>query len=170
MLRPLCVTTLALGLLATAAFAANPCEGPGPAHRVAIKKAGWTNVVPANAAGRIFTATRDHIAGVEVDVVTGNPRKDESDTLTLTLSNLKGDVLTKADQTVTSGKDGWLCFALPEGGIDVNPGDTLLLTLEDTGKVLFGWRYSNDNPTFDPAKGEFDFGFRVHDGSGVGDS
>ena len=170
MLRPLCVATLALGFLATAAFAANPCAGPGPVHKVDVKKAGWTNVVPANGVGRTFTATGTHIAGIEVDVVTGNPREGDNDTLTLTLANRKGDVLAKVDQTVTSGKDGWVCFVLPDGGIDVDPGDLLDLSLRDTGKVLFGWRYSNDTPKFDPAKGEFDFGFRVHDGSGVGDS
>lgn len=165
-------TRLALGLLVAAvppaALAAGPCDGPGPASEVAAREAAWTNLVPENGTGQAFTATRARITGIEVDLVTGNPEPNASDTLTLTLST-HGDLVAEVDMSLASGHDGWLCFALPEGGIDVRPGEILVLRLHDTGKVIFGWRYGNStyprghalmlNRT-NPAA---DFAFRIHD-------
>jgi hypothetical protein len=144
MIRTSILARLALSLLVSApaaAFAAGPCAGPGPGSRVAAGEPGWTNVVPGNDNGQTFTVTRPRITGIEVELVTGNPRQDGSDTLTLALANPRGDVLAEVEQTIDSGQEGWLCFAMPEGGIDVRPGETLVLRLRDTGKVIFGWRY-----------------------------
>jgi hypothetical protein len=170
--RPLLLTLLALGLLASAAsaaFAADPCGGPGPASELAAEDAGWTNLVPANGTGQTFTATRPRITGVEVDLVTGNAHAGAGDTLTLTLSTFRGDRLAEVAQPIAAGPAGWLCFALPHGGIEVTPGETLVLRLRDTGKVIFGWRYGKDTYPRGHAlmvnrpRREFDFAFRVHD-------
>jgi hypothetical protein len=165
-------TRLALGLLVAAvppaAFAAGPCDGPGPASEVAARDTAWTNLVPENGTGQAFTATRARITGIEVDLVTGNPQQDASDTLTLTLY-AHGDPLVEVDQFLESGHDGWLCFALPEGGIEVRPGEILVLRLHDTGKVIFGWRYRSDTYPrghalmLHRADPHADFAFRVHD-------
>jgi hypothetical protein len=167
------LTRVALGLLfaavPSAAFAAGPCSGPGPGSRADASQAGWTNVVPGNGSGQVFTATRPRITGVEVYVVTGNPREDASDTLTLTLSTPRGDQLAEVEATVESGQAGWLCFPMPQGGVDVGRGETLVLHLRDTGKVVFGWRYGK--PAHAPghalmlnrADPRFDFAFHVHD-------
>jgi hypothetical protein len=180
--RPLFLTPLALGLLASAAFAADPCEGPGPASPASPasdaagaapqeveRQGGWTNLVPANGTGQTFTATRPRITGIEVDLVTGNANPGAGDTLTLTVSTFRGDRLAEVAQAVASGHQGWLCFALPHGGIEVTPGETLVMRLRDTGKVIFGWRYGNDTYPrghalmVNRARREFDFAFRVHD-------
>jgi len=171
MSRPI-FTRLALGLLVaavpSAAFAAGPCDGPGPASEVAARESAWTNLVPENGTGQAFTATRSRITGIEVDLVTGNPQPNASDTLTLTLF-AHGDPLAEVEVPLESGHDGWLCFALPEGGIEVRPGEILVLRLHDTGKVIFGWRYRNDTYPrghalmLHRADPHADFAFRVHD-------
>jgi hypothetical protein len=166
-------TRLALGLLVAAvppaAFAAGPCDGPGPSSEVAARETAWTNLVPENGTGQAFTATGARITGIEVDLVTGNPQENASDTLTLTLSTHRGDLLAEVETSLESGQDGWLCFALPEGGVDVRPGEALVVRLRDTGKVIFGWRYRNDTYPrghaliLNRADPSADFAFRVHD-------
>jgi hypothetical protein len=147
----------------------HPCAGPGPGFRLAAAAPGWTNVVPASGSGQTFVATRPHITGIEVDLVTANPKAGARDTLTLTLSTFAGDILTQVHRTLDSGREGWVCFPMPEGGIDVTPGDTLTLRLADTGAVLFGWRYGNDTypkghaVMLNRADRRFDFAFRAHD-------
>jgi hypothetical protein len=170
--RPLLLAPLVLALLASAAFAADPCEGPGPAAQVGAAQEGepgWTNLVPGNRTGQTFIATRPRITGIEVDLVTGNARPGSGDLLTLTLSTFRGDLLAEVAQAVASGEDGWHCFVLPGGGIEVTPGETLVMRLRDTGKVIFGWRYGKDtyprghSLMVNRARREFDFAFRVHD-------
>src|SRR5258708_3988838 len=67
------------------------------------------------------------------------------------------------------GQAGWICFPMPEGGVDARPGEALVLRVRDTGKVIFGWRYRDatsprgnammlNRPNL-PA----DFAFHVHD-------
>lgn len=173
MIRASILTLVALGLLvsvAPAALAAGPCAGPGPGSRVAAGEPGWTNIVPGNDRGQTFIATRPRITGIEVELVTGNARQKGSDTLTLALTTPRGDVLAEVEQTVDSGEAGWLCFAMPQGGIDVRPGETLVLRLRDTGKVIFGWRYGKSTyrgghtsmPNLDHSTS---FAFHVHDAS-----
>jgi beta-lactamase regulating signal transducer with metallopeptidase domain len=155
--------------VAAEASALNPCEGPGPRFLLAAEQTAWTNMVPPNQNGQTFTATRPRITGVEVDLITGNPKPGDRDTLTLTLATLGGDVLAQVHRTLASGRDGWVCFAMPPGGIDVTPGETLALRLEDTGKVIFGWRYGVDGYPRGHAlwlnrpDRRFDRAFRVHD-------
>ena len=151
------------------AAALSPCQGPGPRFQLTPEETAWTNVVPPNQNGQTFTATRPHITGVEVALITGNPKPGGSDTLTLTLATLGGDVLAQVYRTLPSGTDGWVCFAMPPGGIDVTPGETLSLRLQDTGKVLLGWRYGQDGYPRGHAlwagrpDRRFDRAFRVHD-------
>jgi beta-lactamase regulating signal transducer with metallopeptidase domain len=149
--------------------ALNPCEGPGPRFVPGPGDTAWTNVVPPNGNGQTFTATRSHITGIEVDVITGNPSPGDRDTLTLTFATLGGDVLAQVHRTLPSGTDGWVCFAMPPGGIDVRPGESLEVRLQDTGKVLLGWRYGQDGYPRGHAlwagrpDRRFDRAFRVHD-------
>ncbi len=167
------LTRLALGLLVAAvppaAFAAGPCNGPGPGSRADARQAGWTNLVPENGTGQAFTATRARITGIEIFLVTGNPREGASDTLTLTLSTHRGDELAEVEATVESGQAGWLCFPMPEGGVDVRRGEALVVRVRDTGKVIFGWRYGDAaNPRghalmLNRANPAADFAFHVHD-------
>jgi hypothetical protein len=169
MLRGRLLATSVLGLVASAAYAADPCAGPGPRSEVAEAEAGWTNLVPQNGTGQTFAAAGRWITGIEVGIVTGNGREGEADTLTLSVSSFSGDLLAEARQTVESGQAGWLCFALPRGGIEVTPGETLVLRLRDTGKVIFGWRYGKDAYPRGHAlmrnrpERRYDFAFRVHD-------
>lgn len=173
MLRTSILTRLALGLLVSAspaAFAAGPCAGPGPGSRVAAGEPAWTNIVPGNDNGQTFTATRPRITGIEVEIVTANPRADGSDTLTLTLATARGDQLAEVAQTVDSGQAGWLCFAMPQGGIDVRPGEALVVRLRDTGKVVFGWRYGKStyrggHTLMRNLDRSTSFAFHVHDAS-----
>ncbi len=41
--------------------------------------------------------------------------------------------------------DGFWHFDLPRGGISVTPGQPITMLVQDTGKVVFWWKYVNGN-------------------------
>ena len=87
-----------------------------------------------------FVPTLPCLVAVDVDLRTGNPGRG-GDTVTLLVIGAGGQALTSVSQFVQEGFDGLLHFDLPGSGIGVTPGSILRIRLQDTGKVVFHWRY-----------------------------
>jgi hypothetical protein len=78
--------------------------------------------------------------GVDVGLVTGNAGRG-GDTVTLFVIDLEGVVLATVSEYIHEGFNGFFYFDLPGDGIRITAGEPLLLRLNDTGKVVFGWQY-----------------------------
>ncbi|MCK4999960.1 MAG: hypothetical protein KAS23_10500 [Anaerohalosphaera sp.] len=99
---------------------------------------GWVNIVPVNDVSQTFTPTLPYLTGVDVDILTGNAGRGGD---TITAKIMRGnDVLWSDSQYVDEGFNGLLNFEL-DIPIQVTSGETIKLTLSDTGKVTFGWKY-----------------------------
>jgi len=145
-----------------------PVDGSEPGNEDPSWDGGWTNIVPANHTGQTFIAKSSIFWSVEVAVLTTPNTSAKTDTISMKIFSEVGQVLTKVSKTVDSGFDGWLRFEVPGGGLQVVPGQKLIIRLEDTGRVLFGWKYGENkypNGTAimlgveDP---RFDFLFRIN--------
>jgi DNA repair exonuclease SbcCD ATPase subunit len=108
-------------------------------HWVSKTKA-WMNIVPENRVSQSFITKDSVIKAVSVALTAANPRKG-SDTITLKILSADEQVLATASKMVSEGFDGWLRFTLPRGGLKVTPERKLVIRVEDTGKVVFGWKY-----------------------------
>jgi len=139
---------------------------PGPSNEAPWDH-GWTNVVPPNHTGQTFTAISPSVGHIDIDVITANPTRGDSDVLTLTLLGPRGAVLVTATRTLARGTDGWqrFIFAKP---VHVTPKEVLTIRVADTGMVLFGWRYTKDayaggtSVMLGAADPRYDFRFRVN--------
>ena len=96
--------------------------------------------------GQSFKPISSKLLTVEVAVlaVEGGMSGVGGDTLTITLVSESGNVLAKISRPVLGGFDGWLRFDILGGGIEVTPGRTLILRLQDTGKSIFEWKYAEN--------------------------
>jgi len=108
----------------------------------------WTNLV--NVAEQSFTPSLPKLLGVEVELIVGNPGEAE-DQLTLTILDAKGQTLTVVTQPVHASNPDHVMFAIPNGGVELSPGQTYRLRL--TGGATFGWKYvvggyANGDATF----------------------
>ena len=117
--------------------------------------------------GQSFIPDRATISSIEVSVFTANPGRG-GDTITLKVLTSDFAVLATVSQPVSEGFDGWLRFAVSDVGMSVTPGSTLVISLNDTGKTVFGWRYGgNTYPNgsafrLGSVHAENDFFFRVN--------
>jgi hypothetical protein len=125
------------------------------------------NVVPGNHMGQSFVPFASVLRSVAFDVLTMNPGRG-GDTLTMRIRSEDGAVMATASRYLEEGFNGWLSFELENGGIRVTPEQTLILELEDTGKVVFGWKYGRDTYAdgsaifFGSFRTDRDFFFRVN--------
>jgi hypothetical protein len=96
----------------------------------------WTNLV--NIAEQSFTPSMSRLVAVEVELVVGNDNaaKDE---LTLSIFDASGNELTSATELVQSSNCEHALFVLPEGGVEVSPGNSYRIRLR--GGTTFGWKY-----------------------------
>jgi hypothetical protein len=108
---------------------------PDQVNTAAWKEA-WTNLV--NDVEQGFTPTLPRVLAVEVDLVVGNPGSTE-DLLTLTVLDIDGRVLSVMSKTVQAENCDQVVFVIPNGGVEVIPGQTYLLKLN--GGTTFGWKY-----------------------------
>lgn len=152
--------TILCTLTAASAFAAPANDGPW--------SGGWTNQLSVNSMGQVLKAESYDIWAVDLDLLTGNPGIAPSDTLTLTLIDAATNVeLARASTVFSDGFSGWGRFAFGRK-IPVQPGQKLIVTLHDTGTLLFGWKYGDDAYPSGYAiqlgspHPEFDFRFRVN--------
>ncbi len=120
-----------------------------------------TNIIPANQRWQSFLTNSSAIYKVDVDIRTLNPEYGD-DTITMKILSSNDDVLTSVTQDVTDGFEGWLSFGIP-AGLEVNPGETLKIQIEDTGKITFSWKYGSDSyPDGTASLSGEDFYFRIN--------
>lgn len=96
----------------------------------------WTNVV--NDVEQRFTPSRPKLVGVEVELIVGNPDTGE-DELTLAILDKSGQPIASVTQTVRESDCEQTLFLMPDGGVDVTPGDSYRIKL--SGGTTFGWKY-----------------------------
>ena len=139
---------------------------PGPSNEPNWN-GGWRNMAPYNNTGQSFIVESPFLVRFEVNIVTGNTGNG-GETLTARLRTEDQIILTTISQFVQEGFEGWLSFEIPGGGINVVLGQTLILELADTGKIVFGWKYSWDTYEggsaffFDGYDIEYDQFFRIN--------
>ena len=96
----------------------------------------WTNLV--NVAEQSFTPSMPRLLAVEVELLVGNDNaaKDE---LTLSIFDASGNEVASATQLVRTSDCEHALFVLPEGGVQVDPGNSYRIRLR--GGTTFGWKY-----------------------------
>ncbi len=104
----------------------------------------WINIQPENCVSQSFRLDSPYLSTVEVGITTGNPGSG-GDTLTLKVISLENKILSKISNTVEEGYDGWLKFTIPDDPLYISSGNVIKIQLEDTGKIVFGWKYSDKN-------------------------
>ena len=125
----------------------------------------WT-IVLSNDLRQSFTPSLPKLTGVELELVVGNPGPASS-TVTMTLLNAKGEVLSVVSKTVPVDDCGHVLFVFPKGGWRVSPGEVYSIEVHgDEG--VFGWKYVvggysrgaasfNGKPLLQGARGTFLF-------------
>ena len=96
----------------------------------------WTNLV--NDAEQPFTPSLPRLMGVEVELLVGNAGTSEDD-LTLMVLGATGRTLAAVTQRVSTANCDQVMFLIPNGGLEVTPGQTYRLKL--SGGATFGWKY-----------------------------
>jgi hypothetical protein len=97
---------------------------------------GWTNLL--NDVRQTFTPSLVRLTGVEVQLVVANPGPPD-DEVTMTVENAEEDTLALISKTVPVGDCGDVLFVLPNGGLEVSPGQVYSIGLRSGS--LFGWKY-----------------------------
>jgi hypothetical protein len=151
-----CKLAIAASGMILALFSAAACHQPAakaPAVRSAEKTGNlkldqqnvegwteaWTNLV--NDSEQSFTPTIPRLEAVDVMLLVGNPGAAK-DQLTLTVLGPSGKVLVNVDKTVFEKDCDQVRFMLPDGGIELTPGQLYRIRL--TGGLTFGWKYVED--------------------------
>jgi M6 family metalloprotease-like protein len=106
---------------------------------------GAVNIVPVNKVSQTFVPKVAHLTAVEIGLMTGNTGHG-GDNVTLNVLDEDQHVLGTVSAKVREGFSGFLHFDMPAGGINVIPGHTYTLRVQDTGKVVFWWKYVHKNP------------------------
>lgn len=100
----------------------------------------WTNMFPGNS-GQSFTPTLAQLTAIEISILTGNAGRGGDQ---ITLSLWDGSLMLSEETVdVQEGFDGWLRFEFPTP-VEVQPGTQYVFRVEDTGQVVFGWRYAGN--------------------------
>ena len=106
---------------------------------------GAVNIAPENLVSQVFTPSLPHLIAIEVALMTINAGRG-GDTVTLTILDGNGQKVTATSAAISEGFDGFWRFDLPAGGPPVTPGQPLTMMLQDTGKIVFGWKYVDGRP------------------------
>jgi len=127
---------------------------------------GWINIELGNKQRQSFITTAKIIKTVEVNI---RPSRKCDDTLTLNLLSENNDILVTVLKDIPAGFYGWALFEIPNSGLNTNPGTKMIIQLEDSGALCFGWRYSMAKYPYgeaiffgDSIQREYDFYFRIN--------
>jgi hypothetical protein len=96
----------------------------------------WTNL--ANDVQQTFTPCLPRLNRVEVELVVANPGPTDGDVV-MSLWNAGGEVLAVVSRTVQVADCSHVLFFLPNGGLQVSPGQVYSIRL--SGGSVFGWKY-----------------------------
>jgi hypothetical protein len=99
-------------------------------------KNGWTNLL--NDVEQSFTPALPRLEAVEVELVVGNAGASEA-LLTLSILDADGRELSVVTQNVQTKRCDRVLFAIPNGGLEVHPGQSYRIKL--SGDATFGWKY-----------------------------
>jgi M6 family metalloprotease-like protein len=106
---------------------------------------GAVNIQPGNKVSQTFVPKTAHLTAVEIGLMTGN-KGHGGDKVTVNVMDGQQNVLGAVSATVAEGFNGFVHFDMPANGINVTPGQTYTLQVQDTGKVVFWWKYVGRNP------------------------
>jgi hypothetical protein len=90
-----------------------------------------------------FTAVGSVVKTVAIALMVANQTGDR-DRITVRIYDTGGALRAESTRVVGLGDVGWVQFNMPPGGLVTTPGEVLVIEVSDTGKVLFGWRYTDD--------------------------
>ncbi|HEU0173588.1 MAG TPA: hypothetical protein VFV58_04945 [Blastocatellia bacterium] len=162
------ILTLSTASQTMSASIQNPTDSGGPGNEDPDWREGWTNIIPQNHTGQSFIVKNQTLSSIEVALLTTGNNVAGKDTITMKLLSNDGRALIKRSRRLNVGFDGWLRFDAPGQGLKVTPGEKLIIRLEDTGKVIFGWKYGLDKYPdataimFGKEDKKYDFLFRVN--------
>lgn len=105
---------------------------------------GAVNIAPANSVSQTFVPSLPVLTSVEVELKTGNKGRG-GDQVTLKILNSSGQQLASVTALINEGFEGFRKFTMPGNGINVTPGQPLTIRLQDTGKIVFWWKYKDGN-------------------------
>ena len=118
------------------------CEGLDQANAPASASLGTTNILPASKGSQTFVPSLACLENVEAELNTINFNRG-GDTVTAQILDSAGRVLSSTSPYIPEGFEGFWPFHLL--GVTVTPSQPLTIRLQDTGKGVFGWRYSRGN-------------------------
>jgi hypothetical protein len=104
---------------------------------------GWTVIGASSAVVRLaqsFTPSKSALTGIEIDLITANPPGSAQITVKVVSGN---QTLAATTQTIAAGFDGIRRFDFPSA-VNVTPGVSLQIQVEDSTDRAFGWRYGSD--------------------------
>jgi hypothetical protein len=96
----------------------------------------WTNLL--NDVRQTFTPSLPTLTAVEVEFTVGNPGQPSAE-VTMNLADAEGRLLAVVSKTVPVNDCQHVLFILPDGGLEVSPGQAYSIRLS-SGSV-FGWKY-----------------------------
>ncbi len=122
-----------------------------------------TNIAPENGVGQSFVPVKSPLISVDVEITSSNGHLG-GDTITMKIIGEDEAILASSSIHVCLSFQGWIRFFMSQRGVTVDPGITLVIRLEDTGKGGFGWKYGGDTYPSDsrvffgsPQDGDFFF-------------
>jgi hypothetical protein len=116
-------------------LALHACMTPDQVNTAPWKNA-WTNLL--NDVRQTFTPSLPRLTRVEVELVVANPGPSD-DEVVMSLQNTEGEVLAVVSKTVPVADCHRVLFVLPNGGLQVSPGQ--LYSIRLSGGSVFGWKY-----------------------------
>jgi len=102
---------------------------------------GSTNIAPASKAGQGIVPSCNNISSVEIALTTLNSGRGDDVVTTRVLRD--GSQIASTQRDLPQDFDGWVKFEF-NPVIEVTRGEDLILQVEDTGKIVFGWKLSSD--------------------------
>jgi hypothetical protein len=100
-------------------------------------KNGWINAI--NVVRQSFVPSLPRLTGVEVELVAADPGPATAE-ITMILTNTEEEGLATVSKTVSVAECSHVLFLLPNGGLQVSPGQVYSIELSGGGGV-FGWKY-----------------------------
>jgi hypothetical protein len=101
-------------------------------------KDAWTNLIGIPPR-QTFTPSLPWLTAVEVELVVANPGPANAE-VTMTLGDTEGKLLAVVSKTVPVADCRHVLFVLPQGGLQVSPGQVYSIDLSE-GRGVFGWKY-----------------------------
>ena len=99
-----------------------------------------TNIAPENGVEQSFRPFKFPLIAVAVEITRGSGHVGV-DTITMNIIGEDEAILASSSIDVCFSFQGGDSIFMPQPGVTVDPGITLVIRLEDTGKGGFGWKY-----------------------------